>query len=161
MLTRIIHCSSPSRVTLSLTCQSFESGRVWSSRVDSENLPLLAQPRDPLADLPEFLGDGVVASVRRLVRQPTLGEVPPRHAVERLRDGAVDRRLGPVTRVLHQTRTFLSIFIIIFFNFFLKLPSKFIRILRITFYYTQLCGRCLVHMTPVVKVVIHCVFALL
>ena len=31
----------------------------------------------------------------------------------------------------------------------------------ITFCYKQLCGRCLVHMTPVVKVVIHCVFALL
>ena len=30
-----------------------------------------------------------------------------------------------------------------------------------TFCYKQLCGRCLVHMTPVVKVVIHCVFALL
>ena len=43
----------------------------------------------------------------------------------------------------------------------LKMPSKLIRILRITFYYKQLCGRCLVHMTPVVKVVIHCVFALL
>ena len=40
-------------------------------------------------------------------------------------------------------------------------PSKLIRILRITFCYKQLCGRCLVHMTPVVKVVIHCVFALL
>ena len=26
---------------------------------------------------------------------------------------------------------------------------------------TQLCGRCLINMTPVVKVVIHCVFALL
>ena len=43
----------------------------------------------------------------------------------------------------------------------LKMPSKLIRILRITFSDTQLCGRCLVHMTPVVKVVIHCVFALL
>ena len=43
----------------------------------------------------------------------------------------------------------------------LKMPSKLIRILRITFYYKQLCGRCLVHTTPVVKVVIHCVFALL
>ena len=43
----------------------------------------------------------------------------------------------------------------------LKMPSKFIRILRITFCYKQLCGRCSVHMTPVVKVVIHCVFALL
>ena len=42
-----------------------------------------------------------------------------------------------------------------------KMPSKLIRILRITFCYKQLCGRCLVHMTPVVKVVIHCVFALL
>ena len=28
---------------------------------------------------------------------------------------------------------------------------------NITFCDTQLCGRCLVHMTPVVKVVIHCV----
>ena len=27
----------------------------------------------------------------------------------------------------------------------------------IRFYYTQLCGRCLVNMPPVVKVVIHCV----
>ena len=45
--------------------------------------------------------------------------------------------------------------------FQLKMPSKLIRILRITFCYNQLCGRCLVHMTPVVKVVIHCVFALL
>ena len=44
---------------------------------------------------------------------------------------------------------------------YLKMPSKFIRILRITFCYKQLCGRCLVHMTPVVKVVTHCVFALL
>ena len=44
---------------------------------------------------------------------------------------------------------------------YLKMPSKLIRILRITFCYKQLCGRCLVHMTPVVKVVIHCVFALL
>ena len=43
----------------------------------------------------------------------------------------------------------------------LKMPSKLIRILRITFCYKQLCGRCLVHMTPVVKVVIHCIFALL
>ena len=43
----------------------------------------------------------------------------------------------------------------------LKMPSKFIRILRITFCYKQLCGRCLVHMTPVGKVVTHCVFALL
>ena len=43
----------------------------------------------------------------------------------------------------------------------LKMPSKLIRILRITFCYKQLCGRCLVHMIPVVKVVIHCVFALL
>ena len=43
----------------------------------------------------------------------------------------------------------------------LKMPSKFICILRITFCDTQLCGRCLVNMTPVVKVVIHCVFALL
>ena len=43
----------------------------------------------------------------------------------------------------------------------LKMPSKLIRILRITFCYKQLCGRCLVHMTPVVKVVIHCVFPLL
>ena len=42
-----------------------------------------------------------------------------------------------------------------------KMPSKFIRILRITFCYKQLCGRCLVHTTPVVKVVTHCVFALL
>ena len=41
------------------------------------------------------------------------------------------------------------------------MPSKFIRILRITFCYKQLCGMCLVHMTPVVKVVTHCVFALL
>ena len=30
----------------------------------------------------------------------------------------------------------------------------------IKFYYTQLCGRCLVNMTPVVKVVIHCVLIL-
>ena len=45
--------------------------------------------------------------------------------------------------------------------FFLKMTSKFIRILRITFCYKQLCGRCLEHMTPVVKVVTHCVFALL
>ena len=44
----------------------------------------------------------------------------------------------------------------------LKLPSKLIRILHnITFCYKQLCGRCSVHMTPVVKVVTHCVFALL
>ena len=43
----------------------------------------------------------------------------------------------------------------------LKMPSKLIRILRITFCYKQLCGRCLVHMTPVVKVVIHCALALL
>ena len=43
----------------------------------------------------------------------------------------------------------------------LKLLSKLIRILRITFCYTQLCGRCLVNITPVVNVVIHCVFALL
>ena len=41
----------------------------------------------------------------------------------------------------------------------LKMPSKLIRILRITFCYKQLCGRCLVHTTQVVKVVIHCVFA--
>ena len=41
------------------------------------------------------------------------------------------------------------------------MPSKLIRILRITFCYKQLCGRCLVHMTPVVKVLTHCVFALL
>ena len=46
-------------------------------------------------------------------------------------------------------------------NLILKMPSKLIRILRITFCYKQQCGRCLVHMTPVVKVVIHCVFALL
>ena len=46
-------------------------------------------------------------------------------------------------------------------RFNLKMPSKFIRILRITFCYKQLCGRCLVHTTQVVKVVIHCVFALL
>ena len=45
--------------------------------------------------------------------------------------------------------------------FSLKMPSKLIRILRITFCYKQLCGRCLVHMTPVVKAIIHCVFALL
>ena len=32
----------------------------------------------------------------------------------------------------------------------------FIRISRIRFCYTQLCGRCLVNMTAVVKVVIHC-----
>ena len=44
---------------------------------------------------------------------------------------------------------------------YLKMPSKLIRILRITFCYKQLCGRCLVHTTQVVKVVIHCVFALL
>ena len=43
----------------------------------------------------------------------------------------------------------------------LKMPSTLIRILRITFCYKQLCGRCLVHMTPVVKVVIHCIFPLL
>ena len=43
----------------------------------------------------------------------------------------------------------------------LKMPSKLIRILRITFCYKQLCGRCLVHTTQVVKVVIHCIFALL
>ena len=43
----------------------------------------------------------------------------------------------------------------------LKLLSKLIRILCITFCYMQLCGRCLVNKTPVVKVVIHCVFALL
>ena len=43
----------------------------------------------------------------------------------------------------------------------LKMPSNFVCILRITFSDTQLCGRCLVNMTPVVKVVIHCAFALL
>ena len=43
----------------------------------------------------------------------------------------------------------------------LKMPSKFVCILRITFSDTQLYGRCLINMTPVVKVVIHCVFALL
>ena len=45
----------------------------------------------------------------------------------------------------------------------LKMPSKFIKfcILHITFSDTQLCGRCLINMTPVVKVVIHCIFALL
>ena len=43
----------------------------------------------------------------------------------------------------------------------LKMLFKFICILRITFCDTQLCGRCLVNMTPVVKVLIHCVFALL
>ena len=37
------------------------------------------------------------------------------------------------------------------------MPSKFVCILRITFSDTQLCGRCLINMTPVVKVVIHCV----
>ena len=42
----------------------------------------------------------------------------------------------------------------------LKLLSKLIRILRITFCYTQLCGRCLVSMTPVVNVAIHCVLIL-
>ena len=40
----------------------------------------------------------------------------------------------------------------------LKMPSKFVCILRITFSDTQLCGRCLINLTPVVKVVIHCVF---
>ena len=39
-------------------------------------------------------------------------------------------------------------------NRMLKMPSKLICILRITFCDTQLCGRCLVNMTPVVKVVI-------
>ena len=43
----------------------------------------------------------------------------------------------------------------------LKLLSKLIRILHITFCYTQLCGGCLVNMTSLVKVVIHRVFALL
>ena len=33
--------------------------------------------------------------------------------------------------------------------------------LHFTFSDTQLCGRCLINMTPVVKVVIHCVVALL
>ena len=47
------------------------------------------------------------------------------------------------------------------FGTLLKMPSKLIRIVRITFCYKQLCGRCLVHTTQVVKVVIHCVFALL
>ena len=43
----------------------------------------------------------------------------------------------------------------------LKLLSKFICITYfIRFYYTQLCGRCLVNMTAVVKVVIHCVLIL-
>ena len=46
-------------------------------------------------------------------------------------------------------------------NRYLKLLSKLIRNLRITFCYTQLCSRCLVNMTPVVNVVIHYVFALL
>ena len=46
-------------------------------------------------------------------------------------------------------------------NVWLKMPSKLICILRITFCYKQLCGRCLVHMTPVVKVVIHFVFGIL
>ena len=41
-----------------------------------------------------------------------------------------------------------------FNGWWLKLLSKLIRILRITFCYKQLCGRCLVHMTPVIKVVI-------
>ena len=45
-------------------------------------------------------------------------------------------------------------------NNVLKMPSKFIRILRITCCYTQLCGGCLVNMTPVGKLVIHCVYAL-
>ena len=54
-----------------------------------------------------------------------------------------------------------SSFICLTIDYKLKMPSKFIRILRTTFCYKQLCGRCLVHMTPVVKVVIHCVFALL
>ena len=39
----------------------------------------------------------------------------------------------------------------------LKMLSKFIRILRITLCYTQMCGGCLVNMIPVVKLVIHCV----
>ena len=67
-----------------------------------------------------------------------------------------------------KARYFCSIFICMCNNYVaiyvvivLKMPSKFIRILRITFCYKQLCGRCLVHMTPVVKVVTHCVFALL
>ena len=33
----------------------------------------------------------------------------------------------------------------------LKMPSKFVCILRITFSDTQLCGRCLINMTPVVS----------
>ena len=61
---------------------------------------------------------------------------------------------------LHDLSSLHQFNIIVFFAFFtLKLLSKFIRILRIRFCYTQLCGGCLVNMTPVVKVVIHCVFA--
>ena len=58
--------------------------------------------------------------------------------------------------VIFAVKSYIYIYISV-----VKLLSKLIRILRITFCYTQLCGRCLVNMTPVVKVVIHCVFALL
>ena len=50
-----------------------------------------------------------------------------------------------------------NIDVFVLFRFDLKMPSKFICILHITFCDKQLCGRCLVNMTPVVKVVIHCV----
>ena len=49
----------------------------------------------------------------------------------------------------------------VLYKYALKLLSKLIRILRITLCYKQLCSRCLVNMTTVDNMVIHCVFALL
>ena len=43
----------------------------------------------------------------------------------------------------------------------LKIPSKPVRILRLTLYATQLCSGRQVDITPNPKVPIHCVFALL
>ena len=94
------------------------------------------------------------------------GQLGPPRALPAVTTHTHVTTVATTTRLLillawHHVYEQLNFFFLNFVFLILKMPSKLIRFLRITFCYKQLCGRCLVHMTPVVKVVIHCVFALL
>ena len=137
------------------TCRSSSGGRTSSHRpslgADSADDPA------PFSVPTVRLAGTRLVTVTASPSELSVGEVRRRLAGRRAPDG---RPTDPVARFFFFFFFTVDVFVLWIRSKILKLLSKLIRILRITFCYKQLCGRCLVHMTPVVKVVIHCVFAL-
>lgn len=64
--------------------------------------PILGEATQPLAELPQFLGGGVVCSLRVEFPHGAVGEVTPTEVLDALLQGAVKGGLGSLDGVLEE-----------------------------------------------------------